>query len=65
MIELLDATVQTWNEQSLPRVDALGSRQFLMALMPELCIVPSALRPLNPPIKKRRIRALDVGKSTK
>lgn len=50
-----------FGEGSLPRVDALGSRQFLMTLMPELCTVRSALRPLSPPPKKRRVRALDVG----
>jgi protein N-terminal methyltransferase len=32
-----------------------------MALMPELCTVPSALRPLKAPPRKRRVRALDVG----
>lgn len=32
-----------------------------MGLIPELCTVPSALRPLNPPLHTRRIRALDVG----
>jgi protein N-terminal methyltransferase len=47
--------------KTLPRVDALGSRQFLISLMPELCTVPSALRPLNLPPKTRRVRALDVG----
>ena len=52
--------------QSLPRVDALGSRQFLLDLIPELRVVPSAIRPLRladtsvcaPP---KRFRALDVG----
>jgi len=48
---------------SLPRVDSLGSRQFLLSLMPELCIVPSALRRLDAdiPPSNRRTRALDVG----
>jgi len=47
---------------SLPRVDALGSRQFLQYLIPELCTVPSAVRPLSLPEElPRRIRALDVG----
>lgn len=32
--------------QTLPRVDALGSRQFLLRLRPDLCTVPSALKPL-------------------
>jgi len=48
---------------SLPRVDSLGSRQFLLSLMPELCIIPSALRRLDAdiPPSNRRTRALDVG----
>lgn len=46
--------------QSLPRIDSLGSRLFLLHLYPQLCTVPSALRPLlNGSI--RRTRALDVG----
>ena len=51
--------------QTLPRVDALGSRQFLLDLLPELCDVPSAIRPLRPthpaPPSPKRFRALDVG----
>lgn len=48
--------------KSLPRVDALGSRQFLLYLLPELSTVPSAIRPLNPSaLPQHRIRALDVG----
>jgi len=47
--------------QSLPRVDALGSRQFLMNLLPRLCKVPSALRKLDTPSEPSRRRALDVG----
>ena len=46
--------------QSLPRVESLGSRKFLLYLFPELSTVPSAARPLNPP-PSRRFRALDVG----
>lgn len=55
----------THSRQSLPRVDALTSRQFLQHLLPALCTVPSSTRPLSlppsssPPAK--RIRALDVG----
>lgn len=51
--------------QTLPRVDALGSRQFAQSLLPYLVRVKSVLRPLaaddgsRPPL--RRIRALDVG----
>ena len=50
--------------KSLPRVDSLGSRQFLMSLRTDLCRVPSALRRLEaPPLDapRRRVRALDVG----
>jgi protein N-terminal methyltransferase len=38
----------------------LGSRQFLLYLIPSLSTVPSAIRPLAPP-SKTRTRALDVG----
>jgi len=47
--------------QSLPRVDALGSRLFLLNLYPELSAVPSALRPLDPFSSSQRTRAVDVG----
>ncbi|GBE81944.1 DUF858-domain-containing protein [Sparassis latifolia] len=57
-----DGVLGGFGSGSLPRVDALGSRQFLMYLMPELCAVPSAVRPLHPlHDPTRRIRALDVG----
>jgi protein N-terminal methyltransferase len=46
--------------QSLPRVESLGSRKFLLYLFPGLSTVPSAARPLKPP-PSRRFRALDVG----
>jgi protein N-terminal methyltransferase len=46
--------------QSLPRVESLGSRGFLLYLFPELSTVQSAARPLKPP-PSRRFRALDVG----
>lgn len=45
---------------SLPRVESLGSRKFLLYLFPELSAVPSAVRPLKP-TPARRFRALDVG----
>ncbi|KAH9043097.1 AdoMet dependent proline di-methyltransferase-domain-containing protein [Lactarius pseudohatsudake] len=45
---------------SLPRVESLGSRKFLLYLFPELSIVPSPARPLKP-APARRFRALDVG----
>ncbi|KAI8998608.1 AdoMet dependent proline di-methyltransferase-domain-containing protein [Trametes punicea] len=58
-----DGVLGGFGNGSLPRVDALGSRQFLMYLLPELCTVPSALRPLRVPeeLANRRTRALDVG----
>ncbi|KAH9063299.1 AdoMet dependent proline di-methyltransferase-domain-containing protein [Lactarius vividus] len=45
---------------SLPRVESLGSRKFLLYLFPELSTVPSPARPLKP-APARRFRALDVG----
>ena len=45
----------------MPRIDALGSRQFLQYTLPSLCTVPSTVRPLKPKAFKRRIRAVDVG----
>ncbi|KAJ6596956.1 DUF858-domain-containing protein [Mycena vulgaris] len=56
----LDGVLGGFGSGSLPRVDALGSRLFLLHLLPELSTVPSALRPLVPP-PPRRTRALDVG----
>ncbi|KAI0093694.1 methyltransferase domain-containing protein [Irpex rosettiformis] len=50
-----------FGEGSLPRIDALTSRQFLQHLIPTLCTVPSSVRPLNRTPSTRRIRALDVG----
>ncbi|KAH8833640.1 DUF858-domain-containing protein [Flagelloscypha sp. PMI_526] len=49
-----------FGEGTLPRIDSLGSRQFLLNLLPELCTVPSAIAPLSF-VKNRRFRALDVG----
>ncbi|TFK92092.1 DUF858-domain-containing protein [Polyporus arcularius HHB13444] len=58
-----DGVLGGFGNGSLPRVDALGSRQLLMYLLPELCTVPSAVRPLHVPedLANRRTRALDVG----
>ena len=47
--------------KSLPRTDALGSRQLLLQLFPELCTVPSPLKPATVREKSGRFRALDVG----
>ncbi|EMD38451.1 hypothetical protein CERSUDRAFT_113610 [Gelatoporia subvermispora B] len=57
-----DGVLGGFGTGSLPRVDALGSRQFLQYLMPELCTVPSAVRPLSvQELSQKRVRALDVG----
>ncbi|KAG2134387.1 alpha-N-methyltransferase NTM1 [Suillus bovinus] len=72
----LEAGIQYWATQpanydgvlggfgtgSLPRVDSLGSRRFLLDLLPELSTVPSPFQSLSgPPSKTQRVRALDVG----
>jgi len=46
---------------TLPRVEATGSRLFLLNLYPELCTVPSAIKPLESSPPDRPYRALDVG----
>ncbi|KAH9856919.1 DUF858-domain-containing protein [Lenzites betulinus] len=60
-----DGVLGGFGNGTLPRVDALGTRQLLMYLLPELCTVPSAIRPLStapaPTNPARRTRALDVG----
>ncbi|TFK76376.1 hypothetical protein BDN72DRAFT_756091 [Pluteus cervinus] len=58
-----DGVLGGFGTGSLPRIDALGSRLFLLHQFPELSRVPSAIRPLHPdPIySDRRTRALDVG----
>ncbi|KIJ16718.1 hypothetical protein PAXINDRAFT_168218 [Paxillus involutus ATCC 200175] len=58
----LDGVLGGLGSGSLPRVDALGSRQFLLDLLPELCTVPSTVRPLSAGSgPQKRFRALDVG----
>ncbi|KAF8550447.1 hypothetical protein OG21DRAFT_1487767 [Imleria badia] len=67
----LDGVLGGFGTGSLPRVDALGSRQFLLDLIPDLRSVSSAIRPLRSgdpdpdpapdPPKPKRCRALDVG----
>jgi protein N-terminal methyltransferase len=49
--------------KSLPRIDALGSRQLLLFLIPKLCTVDCVIntKEYNPSQKAKRIRALDVG----
>ncbi|KIO13752.1 hypothetical protein M404DRAFT_595414 [Pisolithus tinctorius Marx 270] len=58
----LDGVLGGFGSGPLPRIDALGSRQFMLGILPELCTVPSTLRPPRvEPEPKRRYRALDVG----
>ncbi|VDB83038.1 unnamed protein product [Peniophora sp. CBMAI 1063] len=57
----VDGVLGGYGTGSLPRIETLGSRQFLLHLRPDLSTVPSALRPLKPSPKTRRVRALDVG----
>ncbi|KAL1694677.1 alpha-N-methyltransferase NTM1 [Schizophyllum commune] len=58
-----DGVLGGFGTGSLPRIESLGSRLFLLNLLPELCTVPSALKPLDssPLFTDRRHRALDVG----
>ncbi|RDB21120.1 Alpha N-terminal protein methyltransferase 1 [Hypsizygus marmoreus] len=56
----LDGVLGGYGSGTLPRIDALGSRLFLLNLFPELSTVPSAIRPLSPQVRPRT-RALDVG----
>ncbi|KAF8077899.1 alpha-N-methyltransferase NTM1 [Lyophyllum atratum] len=55
-----DGVLGGYGTGTLPRIDSLGSRLFLLHLYPELSIVPSSIRPLEPKLPLR-IRALDVG----
>ncbi|KAF9483759.1 methyltransferase domain-containing protein [Pholiota conissans] len=57
----LNGVLGGYGSGSLPRIDALGSRLFLLGLYPQLSTVPSALRPLDVPEVLPRTRALDVG----
>ncbi|KAF8910973.1 methyltransferase domain-containing protein [Gymnopilus junonius] len=57
----LDGVLGGYGSGSLPRVDALGSRLFLLNLYPQLSTVPSAFRALDAPTDPPRTRALDVG----
>ncbi|KAJ7097863.1 alpha-N-methyltransferase NTM1 [Mycena belliarum] len=56
----LDGVLGGFGSGSLPRIDSLGSRLFLLSLMPELSTVSDAIRLPGPP-PARRTRALDVG----
>ncbi|KAG8217922.1 alpha-N-methyltransferase NTM1 [Butyriboletus roseoflavus] len=59
----LDGVLGGFGSGSLPRVDALGSRQFLLDLIPQLRVIPSAIRLSRSadPEPSKRFRALDVG----
>ncbi|KAG7092517.1 hypothetical protein E1B28_008868 [Marasmius oreades] len=57
----VDGVLGGFGSGSLPRVESLGSRLFLLSLFPELCTVPSAVKPLNVSSSRLPIRALDVG----
>ncbi|CAE6448964.1 unnamed protein product [Rhizoctonia solani] len=60
----IDGVLGGFGEGSLPRVESLGSRKFLMSIRNDLCRVPSAFRRLDAPAleaPRRRARALDIG----
>ncbi|KAG8935673.1 hypothetical protein FRC02_006949 [Tulasnella sp. 418] len=60
----LDGVLGGFGSGTLPRVDSLGSRQFLQSLIPSLCTVPSVLVPLSAASSDapgRRTRALEIG----
>ncbi|KAF9265432.1 hypothetical protein L218DRAFT_138217 [Marasmius fiardii PR-910] len=57
----VDGVLGGYGTGSLPRIESLGSRLFLLDLFPELCTVPSAIKPLKGSSTKLPIRALDVG----
>ncbi|KAF8892541.1 methyltransferase domain-containing protein [Infundibulicybe gibba] len=58
----LDGVLGGYGSGSLPRIDSLGSRLFLLHLFPELCTVSSSIKPLSNPFPESyRPRALDVG----
>ncbi|TFK30000.1 methyltransferase domain-containing protein [Coprinopsis marcescibilis] len=56
-----DGVLGGFGTGSLPRIESLGSRLFLLGLYPELSTVPSAYKPLREPEHFLRVRALDVG----
>ncbi|KAG8771937.1 hypothetical protein FRC16_005773 [Serendipita sp. 398] len=59
----IDGVLGGYGNGSLPRVDALSSRLFLLSVLPNLCKTPSPLRKLGSTTEKRRFRALDAGES--
>lgn len=56
----VDGVLGGYGNGSLPRIDALSSRLYLLSVAPHLCTIPSALRPLEKD-ETYRYRALDVG----
>ena len=57
----IDGVLGGYGNGSLPRIDALSSRLFCLSILPQLCTVPSSLKPLESSDVNRRYRALDVG----
>ncbi|PVF95605.1 hypothetical protein CPB86DRAFT_817043 [Serendipita vermifera] len=59
----IDGVLGGYGNGSLPRVDALSSRLFLLSLLPTLSTIESPLKPLEQSQHDRRtnFRALDVG----
>ncbi|KAJ7581454.1 DUF858-domain-containing protein [Mycena floridula] len=58
----LDGVLGGYGSGTLPRVDSLGSRLFLLNLYPELSTVTSSIKPLEETSRNGlRTRALDVG----
>ncbi|KIK08310.1 hypothetical protein K443DRAFT_85765 [Laccaria amethystina LaAM-08-1] len=56
-----DGVLGGYGSGSLPRIDSLGSRLFLLDLYPDLSTVQSARRSLTSSNPPTRTRALDVG----
>lgn len=57
----IDGVLGGYGNGSLPRIDALSSRLFLLSILPHLCKIPSALSPLEKSDEIYQYRALDVG----
>lgn len=57
----IDGVLGGYGKGSLPRVDALSSRLFLLSILPSLCTVPSPLQLPKTSTENTRTRALDVG----
>ncbi|KAG8829586.1 hypothetical protein FRC17_006354 [Serendipita sp. 399] len=57
----VDGVLGGYGNGSLPRVDALSSRLFLLSVLPGLSKIPSPLKKLDAGTEERRYRALDAG----